>query len=117
MTDIPLKSTSRHTKEEVEPVKPLLTRHKVQVLRQAGHTQGQVSEYTDVGLRTVRRIAREPPVQDLDDLAERKKRRIGRPSKTDAFRKFTEDLLKTEPDLMTLELFRRARELGYRPRT
>jgi len=86
MTGTPLKSTSRHTKVEVEPVKPLLTRHKVQVLRQAGHTQEQVSEYTDVGLRTVRRIAREPPVQDLDDPAERKKRKIGRPSKTEVSR-------------------------------
>lgn len=113
MTGKPQKRPPTYIPGVVEQMEPLLTRHNVQILRQAGHTQGEVAIYTKVGLRTVQRIDRESPVENLDDMAERKKRRIGRPSKTESFRKFTEDLLKTEPDLMTLELFRRARELGY----
>ena len=94
-------------------MKSMLVRHKVQVLLQAGHTQEEVAGYTDMGARTARRIEHEPPVGDLDDQVERKKRRIGRPSKTAAFRKSVEDMLKSEPDLMSLELLRRAREQGY----
>ncbi|MBM4250326.1 MAG: hypothetical protein FJ149_13110, partial [Euryarchaeota archaeon] len=94
-------------------MKSMLDRHKAQVLLQAGHTHKEVVEHTRIGLRTTWRIGHEPPVKDLDDRAERKKRRIGRPIKTMAFRKPVEDMLRSAPDLMTLELFRRARELGY----
>lgn len=113
MTGTPMKSPSTPTLGEVEPMKPMLIRHKAQVLLQAGHTHKEVAEYTEMGLRTTWRIAREPPVRDLDDRAERKKRKIGRPSKTEAFRKSVEETLRAEPDLMSLELFRRARQQGY----
>ena len=113
MTGTPQKSPSTHTHGEVEPVKSMLVRHKAQVLLQAGHTHKDVAEYTELGLRTTWRIARESPVADIDDRAERKKRRIGRPSKTEAFRKSTEEILRSDPDLMSLELLRRAREQGY----
>ena len=86
MTGAPQKSPSMHTQMEVEPMKPMLARHKVQVLQQAGHTQQEVAEYTDMGLKPVLRITLEPPVEDPDDRAERKRRSIGRPSKTEAFR-------------------------------
>jgi transposase len=109
----PQKNPPNHTNGEVGPVKPMITRHNVQILRQAGHIQEEVAEFTRTGLRTVQRIDYEPPVGDLDDKAEMKRRRIGRPSKTEAFRKSIEDMLRSDPDLMSLELLRRARELGY----
>ncbi len=113
MTSTPQKSPSRHIHGQVEPMKSMLVRHKAQVLLQAGHTQKDVAKYTDMGIRTARRIEHEPPVRDLDDRAERKKRRIGRPSKTEAFRNFVEKTLKTEPDLIALELLRKAHQQGY----
>jgi len=103
MTDGPQKTPSRHMHGQVEPMKSMIDRYKAQVLLQAGHTQKEVAIYADMGQRTARRIEHEPPVEDLDDRAEKKKRRIGRPSKTAAFRKSVEDMLKSEPDLMSLE--------------
>jgi transposase len=113
MTGRPQKKPPTYIPGVVKPMEPLLTRYSIKILRQAGHTQDEVAKYTKVGLRTVQRIDRESPVKNLDDPAERKKRKIGRPSKTESFRIFIEDILKTDPDLMSLELFRRARELGY----
>jgi hypothetical protein len=113
MTGARQKTPSKHIHGQVEPMKSMLDRYKAQVLFQAGHTQKEVAIYTDMGQRTARRIEHEPPVEDLDDGAERKKRRIGRPSKTEAFRKPVEDMLKSNPDLMSLELLHRAREQGY----
>jgi len=91
----------------------LLSRHAVQVLLAAGHTQRQVAELTQIPERSVRRIGQEERVSDVDDSAERKRRRVGRPSKTDAFRNFVSELLKQEPTLMTLEVLRRCRGRGY----
>jgi integrase len=93
---------------------PLLTRHAVQVLRTAGHSYAQIAEATSLPTRTVRRVAHEAPVQHLDDGAERARRGIGRPSKTDVLRPLVIEILGKEPELMTLELLRRAREKGYR---
>ena len=100
MTGTPQKAPSRHTHGQVEPMKSMLVRYKVQVLLQAGHTQEEVAGYTNMGARTARRIEHEPPVGDLDDQVERKKWRIGRPSKTEAFRKPVEDMLKSDPDFI-----------------
>lgn len=93
-----------------------MTRHDVQVLRKAGHDQKEVSEITGVSVRTVRRIEGEKPSVFADDATARRKRRIGRPSKVEAYRGFVEELLEKEPDLKSLEVLRRARlgEDGYR---
>jgi transposase len=91
----------------------LLTRHAVQVLLGAGHTYPEVAGATEVSARTVRRIAKEPPVEDVDDHAERQRRLVGRPSKAEPFRAFVADLLKQEPDLKSLEVLRRARLKDY----
>jgi hypothetical protein len=64
----------------------MLKRHEVEILLEAGHSQSEVARLTGVGLRSVRRIAKEPPVSDVDDAAEREKRRIGRPNLVENFR-------------------------------
>ncbi|MEN8183021.1 MAG: IS21 family transposase, partial [Myxococcota bacterium] len=50
---------------------------------------------------------------EVEDGAERERRRIGRPSKAEPFRKLVVDLLGEEPELMSLEILRRARLSGY----
>ena len=47
----------------------MLKRHAIQVLRRAGHTQEEVSELTGVSEGEVRRVEREPEVQELNDSA------------------------------------------------
>jgi transposase len=91
----------------------MLTRHAIQVLRKAGHTQAEVATLTGVSEREVRRVEREPAVENLDLPAERERRGIGRPSKAEPFRQRIVDLLAQEPNLLTVEILRRMRLEGY----
>ena len=95
-------------------MRSLLTRHAVQVLLDAGHTQKEIAQHTGIGVRSVRRIQKEDTVEHLDDGAERKRRRIGRPSKAEPFRETIVQILAEAPDLLSLEVLRRCRERGYR---
>ncbi len=91
----------------------MLKRHEVEVLLKAGHSQAEVARLTEVGLRSVQRLAKEVPVVHVDDAAERKQRRIGRPNVVENFRKQVATILEQEPDLPSLEILRRVRETGY----
>jgi hypothetical protein len=68
----------------------------VGLTRVGGSAQVRLS---GVGLRSVRRIAKQPSVVDVDDAAEREKRRIGRPNVVENFRKRVDAILKQEADL------------------
>jgi transposase len=91
----------------------MLKRHAIQVLRKAGHVQRDVAGAAGVSIDTVRRVEREAAVTSVDDASARAARRIGRPSTAAPFRPFVEELLTKEPDLMSLEVLRRARLRGY----
>jgi len=91
----------------------MMKRHEVQVLRRAGVTQEQVAKLTGISLRSVRVIEAEAPVVVPDDAAEREARGIGRPSKAEPFRGLVAKLLAEDPDLLSLEVLRRARLDGY----
>ena len=91
---------------------PKLTRYKAQVLLAAGLPQPDVARECGIGVRTVRRISKEPAVTSLDG----QERRGGRPSKTEGFRKFVAKTLVEEPHLLSVELLRRARLRGYEGR-
>ena len=95
----------------------LLKRHEIQVLLNAGHSQAEVACLAKVSERSVRRIAAEAAVEQVDDHRERVQRRIGRPSKVDRFRPLVEQLLQeTDEDrapLKSVEILRRARLDGY----
>ena len=91
----------------------MLKRHAIQVLREAGQSQRAVAGAASVSIGTVRRVEREPAVTEVDDARARQARRIGRPSTAAPFRPFVEALLAKEPDLMSLEVLRRARLRGY----
>jgi len=91
----------------------MLKRHEVEILLKAGHPKSEVARLAGVSLCSVKRIAEETPVVHVADAVEREKRRIGRPSKVDDFRKFIVALLEEKPDLPSLEILRRIREAGY----
>lgn len=91
-------------------------RHEIQVLREAGHTQTAVAVSAGVSRRSVQRVEAEPAVEAFDDAAERARRRIGRPSLAEPFRELIVGLLKDDPDLLGVELLRRARQKGYKGR-
>jgi transposase len=90
----------------------VMKRHEIQVLRRAGHSQQEVAELASVSERTIRRVEDEPAVMSI--VADEPRRRgIGRPSKAEAFRGFVAKVLADEPDLLSLEVLRRARLDGY----
>ena len=96
----------------------MVTRHKVQTLRNADHAIEDVAARAGVSASSVKRIAAEPPVAVFDDVTERKQRRIGRPSKVEAWRADIEKLVKevdsTGKPLQSKEIVRRLRAKGFR---
>jgi transposase len=91
----------------------MLKRHEIQVLRRAGHSLDEVAELAGVSRRSVVRVEAEEAVSDVDNGVERSRRRIGRPSKAEPFRSFVVEQLTKEPELLSLEVLRRARLAGY----
>lgn len=91
---------------------PLLKRHEIQVLLKAGFTVADVANRSATSADTVRRVRKEAAVENTDDRADRVKRRIGRSSKAAPFVGRVSAWLKSEPDLPTQELLRRAKESG-----
>jgi hypothetical protein len=87
----------------------MLKRHAIQVLRAAGHTQGEIARFTDVSIRSVRRVEAEPDVCHVNEAAERERRRIGRPSTAEPLRPLVVELLAQDPALLSVEIFRRAK--------
>ena len=92
---------------------PQLKRHEIQVLLKAGHTQEDAARIAAVSLSTVQRVSGEPGVEHVNDEEERARRKIGRPSTAEPFRALVEKLLKEEPQLLSVEVLRRARLDGY----
>jgi len=91
----------------------MLKRHAIQVLRQAGHTLGEIAEQVAVGQRSVQRVIGEPMITHHDTEQARAARGIGRPSKAEAYRAAVTAWLAEEPHLLSVELLRRAQLAGY----
>jgi transposase len=91
----------------------MVKRHEIQVLRRAGHEQAEVARLARVSKRTVERVDAEAEVTNFDADAERTRRGIGRPSKAEPFRGFVIAELVTQPDVLAVELLRRAKLKGY----
>jgi hypothetical protein len=92
----------------------MLKRHEVEILLKAGHRKTEVARLTGVSLCSVKRIAQEGPVVQVDDAAERAQRQVGQPSRVANFRKPILEVLQQTPNLASLEILRRVREAGYR---
>lgn len=95
---------------EDEEVHSLLKRHEIQVLLKAGFDAARVAKQAGVSIKTVERVADEPDVEHVDDAAERRSRRIGRPSKAAPFADKIKEWLAEDPQLPTQELLRRAKD-------
>ena len=91
----------------------MLKRHEVQVLRRAGHSLDEVAELAGVSRRSVVRMDVEAPVNNVDNEAERARRNVGRPSKVEPFRSLVVEQLTKEPELLSVEVLRRAKLDGY----
>ncbi len=92
----------------------MLKRHEIQVLRRAGHGPKEIAELAGVSESSVHRVLAEAPVEEADDAASRKTRRIGRPSTVEHFRKLVAELVGETPPLLSVEILRRARLAGYK---
>jgi len=91
----------------------MVKRHEIQVLRRAGHEQAEVARLARVSKRTVERVDGENAVTSFDTDRERARRGIGRPSKAEPFRAFLVGELTVQPDVLAVELLRRAKLKGY----
>ncbi|HUL03400.1 MAG TPA: hypothetical protein VLV16_09260 [Gemmatimonadales bacterium] len=92
---------------------PALKRHAIQVLVAAGRMQHvEIARFVGVDERTVRRVAKEAPVTEIDFVSPSSSG-IGRPSKAEPFRQFVADVVAAEPGLLSVEILRRARLEGY----
>jgi transposase len=91
----------------------MLKRHAIQVLRQAGHTLDEIATFVGVGKRSVQRVVVEPAVTHAETERERVRRQVGRPSKAEPFRARIAEWLGAEPELLSVEILRRARLAGY----
>src|SRR6516165_7541488 len=80
----------------------MLKRHEVEILLKAHHSKAEVARLAGVSLRSVNRIAEEAPVVHVDDAVGREKRRIGRPSIVEDFRKIIVKILEEKCDLPSL---------------
>ncbi len=90
-----------------------MKRHEIQVLRQAGQTLRQIAEQASVSISTIKRILKEPAVEQASHAELVASRGVGRPSKSDRYRDLVADILDKETDLPTVELLHRARLAGY----
>jgi transposase len=91
----------------------MLKRHEIQVLRRAGHSQIEIATLAAVSRRSVQRVESEAGVTHLDVAREREARGIGRPAKAEPFRAFVVEALALDPDLLSVEVLRRAKLKGY----
>ncbi len=92
----------------------MIDRHKIQTLLGAGHTTQEVARLLGISQRTAQRAANEPPVERWDDAAERKRRRIGRPSKAARVKARLRELILADPDAPPLEHLRVLRSEGVK---
>ena len=91
-----------------------LKRYEIQLLLAVGHTQTEVAKFAGVGERSVRRVAREGPVMLSAAMVEDVSRSVGRPSMVEPYRAQVEQIIHTEPALLSVEILRRAKLAGYR---
>lgn len=90
----------------------MVDRHAVHALLEAGRKQKEIAKQLGISERSVRRIAKEPPVQEGDDGAERRRRGIGRPPVPKGVKRRLVDLIREDPEAPPLEYLRQLREEG-----
>lgn len=90
----------------------MLDRHAVQKLLRAGVSAREIARQLDTSVRTVRRIAREAAIEQVDGATARALHPVGRPAVTAALRERVQALLLADPELPPGEVCRLLREDG-----
>lgn len=91
-----------------------LKRYEIQLLVSVGHTQAEVARFAGVDERTVRRVLREAPVMIMANAVEDRSRTVGRPSIVEPYRTLVREIMEKDPELLSVEVLRRAKGAGYR---
>ncbi|MGH7542193.1 MAG: IS21 family transposase [Gemmatimonadota bacterium] len=90
----------------------MIDRHAVQKMLSAGMTNGEVARHFGVSKRTVRRIRREPEVEQAEERVARRARGPGRPAVGPQVRDRMRALIEEDPAAPRLEVLRLLREEG-----
>jgi len=91
-----------------------LKRYEIQLLVSVGHTQAEVARFAGVDERTVRRVLREAPVMITASAGAGASRTVGRPSIVQPYRALVHEIVEKGPELLSVEILRRAKVAGYR---
>lgn len=90
----------------------MIDRHAVQALVQSGLSTKDIAAQMGISVRSVQRIAKEPPVSEPDDQRARSARRVGRPPLPDRVGQRLRELVAEDPQAPPLEVLRQLREEG-----
>jgi transposase len=90
----------------------MIDRHAVQALIQSGLSTKDIAAQMGISVRSVQRIAKEPPVEEPDDQRARSARRVGRPPLPDRVGQRLRELVAEDPQAPPLEVLRQLREEG-----
>lgn len=90
----------------------MIDRYAVQQMLTAGVRIGEVARHFGCSRRTVERIRKEPVVEEAEDGAARRARRVGRPPVEDRVKSRLRELMGEDPVAPPLELLRLLREEG-----
>jgi hypothetical protein len=77
------------------------------------YTPTAVARLASVSVTSVKRIAMEEDVCHLDDASERRRRKIGRPSKVRGYEAQIVEMLRKDPRIKTVKVLRRLELKGY----
>jgi len=91
----------------------MVDRLRVQTLRKAGYGLSEVARETGVSVSSVRRIVKEPVLEEVASGPTPRTRGVGRPSAVEGFRPQIEELLEEDGALPTVEILSRLRSMGY----
>jgi transposase len=90
----------------------MIDRHAVHALLRAGHPTKEIALQMGVTQRTIQRIVKEPPIEEVDDAKARRRRGVGRPPVAGQVRTRLRELIAGDPAAPPLEILRQLREEG-----
>jgi transposase len=90
----------------------MIDRHAAQALVKSGLSTKDIAKQMGISVRSVQRIAKEPPVEEPDDKQTRSARRVGRPPLPERVSKRLRELAAEDPQAPPLEVLRQLREEG-----
>lgn len=88
----------------------MIDRHAVHALIRSGQSAKEIAQQLGVSVRTIQRVAKEPPVEEADDGTARRRRGVGRPAVACETRSHLRELIFADPTAPPLEILRELRE-------